>query len=179
MVVGNEVEGIKRMPKNQFVEFVGKAIAGLACVTMSGLGSKYLMEALERGDTALSRSMFMEDLWQEARKLKEAGLQLDRDLENRALFEKRFARFLDYCQKKGGIFQASVKKGTLKKEELLTLDALSLKLVECQKPSHHPVLYCYNELMSLLETYALVEPRPVPQDNVLNFKDYRRQGNAV
>ncbi|NWJ45114.1 MAG: 1-acyl-sn-glycerol-3-phosphate acyltransferase [Chloroflexi bacterium] len=183
MVIGKEITNIKSFPKNELADLVGKEIAGLAVLTMSGLASRYLLEAVENGKDKVHYAIMRDELWNQLCELKATGLEVDMRLETRAGFEKRLQSYIHYCKSKGGIFLSEVtrqeSKAQVRDSEWLALDVLALNRKECHKPGDHPVLYCANELMSLLEARDLVEEQVAETDNVISFQNYRRQGNAV
>jgi hypothetical protein len=183
MVIGNEITNIKSFPKNELADLVGKEIAGLAVLTMSGLASRYLLEAVENGKGKVHYAIMRDELWNQLCELKATGLEVDMRLETRAGFEKRLQSYIHYCKSKGGIFLSEVtrqeSKAQVRDSDWLALDVLALNRKECHKPGDHPVLYCANELMSLLEARGLVEEQVAETDNVISFQNYRRQGNAV
>lgn len=148
----------KRYAKHELSEMVERSVAGLACVTMSGLGGRWLIEATQRGQTEISYRDLAAELWAEAQRLKKLGLPMDSRLEYRQGFDERFSRFIAYSLKKGKIFSnPATEADTLGPNSLLQLDLISLRREECRKHDDHPARYCYNELMSLLQAHELVK----------------------
>jgi hypothetical protein len=181
MIVGQEILSVKRYPKAELGNLVAKAIPSLACVTMSGLGSRYLLEQAEQGETQVRYHQLRDEIWAEFVKLRQLDVPYDTRLENRQNFEERLERFVAYCQRKGGIFKDGVAEGSVtphKGDFWLTLDRIPLLRNQCLKPDDHPVRYCYNELMSLLEARDLISDLPLTPDNVLEFKVNRGKYSA-
>lgn len=158
--MGHEVD-LKSYAKHELPEIVERSVAGLACVTMSGLGGRWLIEAAGKGQAEISYRDLMHDLWLEAQRLRALGLPLDHRLERRQDFEERFARFIAYSLKKGQIFRnPATALPDLKPDSKLELDLLSLLRAECRKHDDHPARYSYNELLSLLQAHNLLEQAP-------------------
>jgi len=181
MIVGEEILSIKRYPKNELGNLVAKAIPSLVCVTMSGLGSRYLLEQVEQGETQVRYHQLRDEIWAELQRLRLLDVPYDTRLAIRQCFEERLERFVAYCQRKGGIFTDGVEDtaATLHRGDFwLTLDKPALLRQECQKPADHPVRYCYNELMSLLEARDLIVELPIVPDNVLEFNPKRGKYSA-
>lgn len=161
MIIGPEVTKLKHLTKSELADIIREKVAGLVCVSLSGLVSRALVEAVSQGATQIKLSRFKEEIWAEAHRLRSLGLALDRQLATRQEFEERFERFLDYAWHKGGfflvgpMFAADSSKG----HDWLRLDRLALLREECTKHSDNPVRYCYNELTELLETWGAL-PQP-------------------
>jgi len=158
--VGPEITGLKNYAKNELVELVRRSVAGLACVTMSGLAGRWLIEAVEKGQGGVNYRRFSDELWHEAQHLQALGLLVERHLENWQDFEIRLKRFLNYAFASGKIFKPqSLDLQTLNGDSWLEFDLPALARQECRKFDDHPARYCYNELMSLLEAHNLLGAR--------------------
>ena len=160
---GPEVQHLKHLPKFELTEVIRKRVAGLTCVTFSGLVSQALIEAVQRGLTTLDRSDLREQIWAAAQVLRARGLPLDRQLDGRSSFEARFERFLHYAHRQGGILQPASDMQTLQ------LDLAGLSRQDCNKHSDNPVRYCYNELTELLEVWQPQVVAPAEAQLVSEF----------
>ncbi len=172
--IGQEVPSLKSYSKNELAEVVRRSVAGRACVTMSGLGGRWLIEAATKGQSEISYRELSNELWAEAHRLKAKGLPMDTRLENRQDFEERFAGFVTYALKKGQIFTNQAEPAfDFSPKMRLELDVLSLMRKECSKPSDHPARYSYNELLSLLNAHDLLEPATEEVSLVFNLAEER------
>jgi 1-acyl-sn-glycerol-3-phosphate acyltransferase len=176
MIIGPEVTKLKHYSKSELADTIRRKVAGLVCVSMSGLVSRALVEAVNRGANQIKLSRFKEEIWAEAQRLRSLGLALDRQLATRQEFEERFERFLNYAWHTGGfflvgpMFAADSSKG----HDWLRLDRPSLLREECTKHSDNPVRYCYNELTELLETWdALPQAEPEVEVSPLDLAEVR------
>jgi hypothetical protein len=171
VLIGPEVTGLKHHTKNELAEIIREKVARLSCVTLGGLASRWLVAAANQGVEQVELSQMREEIWTEVQRLKEPGLYLDQQLQNRKEFDRRFNRFLQYARIKGGIFIFDGKVSRFNPKQSLTLNLASLQREECQNPDDNPVRYCYNELTELLEIYqALPEAEAAQQISLAQFK---------
>ncbi len=165
VIVGEEINKLKHHSKSELTDIIRKKVAGLTCVTMSGLVSRALIERVNEGHNQIRLSRFKEQLWAEIQRLRKLGLALDRQLATRQDFEERFERFMDWAWHKGGIFlvgpmfAADGSKGF----DWIRLDRPALLREECTKHTQNPVRYCYNELTELLETWNALPEQSKPE----------------
>jgi hypothetical protein len=165
VLVGPEITRLKQLSKSELAEVIRKKVAGLTCVTMSGLVSRALVETANKGYGQVRLSRFKEQIWAEVQRLRQLGLALDRQLATRQEFEERFERFMDWAWHKGGIFLVGpmfVADGS-KGFDWIRLDRQSLLREECTKHTDNPVRYCYNELTELLETWDALPEQNEPE----------------
>ncbi len=155
MIIGPEVTMLKHHSKSQLTDIIRGKVAGLVCVSMSGLVSRSLIEAVNQGTTQIKLSQFKQEIWAEAQRLRLLGLALDRQLATRQEFEERFERFMDYAWHKGGFFLIGpmFAADSTKGHDWIRLDRTALLQEECTKHSDNPARYSYNELTELLETW--------------------------
>lgn len=177
MIIGPEVTMLKHHSKSELADIIREKVAGLVCVSMSGLVSRALIEAVSRGASQIKLSQFKEEIWAEAQRLRSLGLALDRQLATRQEFEERFERFMDYAWHKGGfflvgpMFAADSSKG----HDWIRLDRPALLREECTRHSDNPARYCYNELTELLETWdALPQFEPEIEASPLTLVEAQR-----
>jgi len=174
--IGPEVLSLKLYSKNELAEVVRRSIAGLTCVTMSGLAGHWLIEAANRGQEGVSYHQLMNDLWSQAQKFKAQGLPLDQRLENRQDFEERLARLMAYAVEKGKIFRNSLAElQHLNPNTWFQLDHSALLQPSCQNHEDHPARYSHNELMSLIEAHNLVEEEPKSGSVLYDLAKERKQ----
>lgn len=174
--IGPEVLSLKSLSKNELAEVVRRSVAGLACVTMSGLGGRWLIEQAAKGIEKVSYRQMLNALWAEAQHFKSLGLPMDTRLENRQDFEERLARFVAYAAKIGTIFTNSAALQNLTPDISLELDRVALLREECQKHDDHPARYSYNELLSLLDAHELLEEEePASAPVVFNLSEERER----
>ena len=163
VLCGPEIDNLKHHSKNELAEIIRRKVAGLTCVTFSGLVSQSLIEAARVGTTRLDHRQLSDQVWNEGQALRARGLPLDRQLDDRPTFQARFERFIEYAYKQGGIFRPDLDHQTLQ------LDLEGLNRQECSKHTDNPVRYCYNELSELLETRQLPVAAPIePAANVVS-----------
>lgn len=160
LIAGPEIIAIKNYGKSELPEVVRKHILALGCVTLSGLASRWLVEAASAGRQSIGYRELEAELWEETQRLKAAGLSLDKRLENWQDFEARLARFVAYAVTKGQIFSNTFDPQTLYAGTRLELDIPALLREDCYSPNDNPVRYCYNELIDLLEAHNLLEVAP-------------------
>jgi hypothetical protein len=175
-VIGKEIAGIKQLTKTELADLVGQAVPALACVTMSGLGSKRLLELAQAGQRYVRRFQLRDAIWEQLEQLRDKGLMIDSRLATRQEFEERFERFIAYCQRQENIFKTATSEWLNTQsaklhagDEWLDLNLAALLREECRTGQDHPVRYCYNELMSLLAAHQLDKPA-VAQPEPLDFE---------
>lgn len=178
VIVGPEIGKLKQLTKSELTNLIREKVAGLTCVTMSGLVSRALVETVNRGHGQIRLSRLKEQIWGEVQRLRKLGLALDRQLSTRQEFEERFERFVDWAWHKGGIFLVGpmfVADGS-KGFDWIRLDRPALLREACSKHTENPVRYCYNELTELLESWdALPEQfEPESEPAVLELVDAQR-----
>lgn len=179
--IGPEVPSLKKFSKVELGQLVKQEIGKLGTVTMSGLASKRLIEACEAGSERIRYCQLRDDVWQELEQLREAGLFYDRRLENRQSFEERLLRFVDYGFGKGQLFLDNVAQPNPTAaadsasdfnpayDRWLHLNREAMLRLECHKPEDNPARYSYNELLSLLEAWNLLEPKQEPAQLVFKL----------
>ncbi|MBN9390687.1 MAG: hypothetical protein J0I20_21840 [Chloroflexi bacterium] len=172
VLVGQEITKLKHYSKSELTGLIREKVAGLTCVTMSGLVSRALVETANRGHGQIRLSQFKEQIWTEAQRLRKLGLALDRQLATRQEFEERFERFVDWAWHKGGIFLVGpmfIADGS-KGFDWIRLDRPALLREECTKHTDNPVRYCYNELTELLETWKALPEQAEPEDEIVTLE---------
>ncbi|MDB5081010.1 MAG: hypothetical protein JWP00_2934 [Chloroflexi bacterium] len=162
LIIGPEVVNLKHHTKSALADIIREKVAGLVCVSLSGLVSRALVETVSQGATQIKLSRFKEEIWAEAQRLRRLGLALDRQLATRQEFEERFERFMDYAWQTGGFFQVGPMFAADSSDghDWIRLNRTALLREECTRHTDNPVRYCYNELTELLETWDAL-PRPV------------------
>lgn len=178
VIMGQEITKLKHHSKSELTDIIREKVAGLTCVTMSGLVSRALIETVNEGHSQIRLSRFKEYIWAEVQRLRKMGLALDRQLATRQDFEERFERFMDWAWHKGGIFLVGpmfVADGS-KGFDWIRLDRPALLREECTKHTENPVRYCYNELTELLETWKALPEQSEPESEpaVLELVDAQR-----
>ncbi len=183
LLVGPEVSGLKEYSKNELAELIHRKVAGLACVTMSGLASRSLVVLAEGNQAQLELKVWREELWAEVQRLRHLGLPIDRQIETRQDFEERLGRFLNYAHQRGGFFLAPAQDTTAGADSasepgpVLQLDLAQIRREECTKHTDNPIRYCHNELTELLEVWDALPPPPLDtadEDEVLTRLDLSR-----
>ncbi len=169
LLIGPEVEGLKRHTKLELTEIIRAKVASLSCVTLSGLASRWLVLATEQVQTQVDLVEMREEIWAEVGRLRKLGLALDCQLATRQEFEGRFERFVEYARLTGSIFKIETENST--SSDQLTLDLAALQREDCHNYTDNPVRYCYNELTELLEIWdALPETAATAKDNLSSFE---------
>ncbi|HEX2914744.1 MAG TPA: hypothetical protein VH186_28340 [Chloroflexia bacterium] len=169
--IGPEVINLKQLSKPELTEVIRKNVAGMTCVTFSGLVSRWLVNAAEKGIDTVSIARLREEVWTEAQYLRGLGLPLDSQLDTRQEFEERFERFLLYGRRQPGIFLAApvFSADSASDAGWLTLDVPALLRKECNKHTDNPVRYCYNELTELLEARGVPVQEKVESEAALTL----------
>lgn len=174
MLIGPEIENLKHLSKTELADLIRQKVAGLVCVSLSGLVSRWLVEAANKGIGQIKLSEFREEIWAEIQRLCKLGLAVDRQLATRQEFEERFNRFVMYARHMGGIFVEEIGF----EADLFKLNLPLLSRSECNKPTDNPIRYCYNELTELLEMLGVISPAEAT-DEVSNFKKLKQAGRRL
>lgn len=173
--IGQEVSSLNYYNKSELAELVKQKVASLSTVTMSGLGSRWLVEAGEEGCEWVRFSQLRDKLWQELGQLRKSNVPLDSRLLTRQGFEERLERFVQYGFGSGQLFleaceQVPVGVGAADSaadfspvyDRWLHLNRPNLLRTECSKPDDNPARYSYNELQALLQAWNLLEQTTQP-----------------
>ena len=129
------------LPRNKMIEKVRQSLARAGVITMSQLGSLFIMEAVRGGQETITRDCLREWLQGRARELSQNGANLDPRLLVPSSLEKRLNAFLGFCMIKGQLSPLSPTSYRI--DHLAILDPRRKAFRE------NPVNYCYKEFQSL------------------------------
>ena len=175
--VGPEIRNLTQYNKAELSELVKQKVGTLTAVTLSGVASKWLIDASEDGREWVRLSQLRHECWEEVLRLREAGLLVDSQLSTRQGFEERLARFVEYGYAKGQLFLKTSLEDSPSHAALadasdfspaydrwLHLNMSNLLRSDCNKPDDNPARYSCNELLSLLEVSKLLSSsrQPLP-----------------
>jgi 1-acyl-sn-glycerol-3-phosphate acyltransferase len=143
--IGEEITNVKSLNKLELERTVQKSIVTLGTVTMSHMGSAFLVDMLERETPRFGEKEFVTAVFRRLEEFRALNMNSDGDLDSRNRFEKRARSFLCYC----------LKKGMLRKEAQGQFVINSLYNRHAPNGFHEsPVRRSVNELKSLLEWYT-------------------------
>jgi 1-acyl-sn-glycerol-3-phosphate acyltransferase len=147
MTVGEEFTGVKDLSKIDLEQLVQKSIITMGPVTMSHLGSDFLLSALENGDTEFGEQECFEAIAWWVEKLSEHNVRLEERLLTEKELKRRTRDFLRYCLKKGIVNK--------KDQGRFIINGSRIKMGNFNKFHENPVQYSVNELKSLLEWHNI------------------------
>jgi hypothetical protein len=129
------------LPRNRLIEKVHQVLARAGVITMSQLGSLFIMEAVQRGQEAITREGLREWLQRRTRELLQNRANLDRRLLVPATLEKRLDDFLGFCTRTGQLSPLSPRSYRINRSAILDPERKAFQ--------ENPVSYCYKEFLSL------------------------------
>jgi hypothetical protein len=186
--VGPEISNLTEYSKAELSELVKQKVGGLTAVTLSGVASKWLIDASDDGREWVRLSQLQNETWEEVLRLQEAGLLVDSRLATRQGFEERLARFVEYGYTKGQLFLKATPEDSPSSAVLMAasdfsptydrwlhLNLANLSRSECNKPDDNPARYSCNELLSLLEVSKLLPPSRQPLPLLFEAEAARRR----
>lgn len=131
----------ENMPRKKMMEKVRQSLARAGVITMSQLGSLFIMEAVQRGQETITREGLREWLQGRARELSQNGANLDPRLLTPSPLEKRLDAFLGFCTRKGQLSALGPKGYRINRSAILDPGRKAFP--------ENPVNYCYKEFQSL------------------------------
>jgi len=123
------------------MENVRQVLARAGVVTMSQLGSLFVMEAAQRGQEVITSEELLEWLQARASELSRKGTDVDPRLLAPAALGNRLTAFLGFCTRAGQL--SPVGPGSYRINRSAILDPGRKAFEE------NPVSYCYKEFQSL------------------------------
>ena len=129
------------LPRKKMIENVRQSLARAGVITMSQLGSLFIMEAVQRGQETITREGLREWLQGRARELSQNGANLDPRLLAPSPLEKRLDAFLGFCTIKGHLSPLGPK--------IYRINRLAILDPGRKAFPENPVNYCYKEFQSL------------------------------
>jgi 1-acyl-sn-glycerol-3-phosphate acyltransferase len=145
MTVGQEFTAVKGMNKIKLERLVQKSIGTLGPVTLSHLGSEFLISVIDKGREQFEEQECLTVLARRAGQLRSRNVRLEERLLTEERLKQRTDDFLRYCLKKGIIS----KKG----HGSYAVNTRLIKKRAFNKFHENPVQYSSNELKSLLELH--------------------------
>jgi 1-acyl-sn-glycerol-3-phosphate acyltransferase len=146
VTIGREFTAVKGLSKAELERMVQKSIVTLGPITLSHLGSEFLLEAMDEGHAQFGESEYLEAIRLRVEQLKSRNIRLEERLTTERLLKKRTDDFLGYCVKKGVI----KKKG----QGYFVINMKLMRKQDFSKFHESPVQYSANELKSLLEWHG-------------------------
>ena len=150
MTIGQEFTAVKGLSKVELERMVQQSIVTLGPITLSHLGSEFLLKRVEEGREQFDERECLAAIGRRVEQFKARDIRLEERLATEKLLKKRTGDFLRYCVKKGIIS----KKG----RGFFSIDIKPMKKQDFSKFHESPVQYSANELKSLLEWHS-------PEDN--------------
>jgi hypothetical protein len=143
--IGNELTDIKGLKKVELEELVQERIVTLGIVTISQLGSEFLLNMLSSNYARFNEQEFVEAISRRVEEIKLLNINLDKRLYSIDSIKKRIRSFLRYC----------VNKGILEKESngRFVINMRQTNSLISNDFNEYPVQHSDNELKSLLEFY--------------------------
>jgi 1-acyl-sn-glycerol-3-phosphate acyltransferase len=143
--IGNELADIKALKKIELEELVQERIVTLGIVTISQLGSEFLLNMLDNNDASFDEQECVETISRRVEEIKLLNVNLDKRLHSLDTMKKRIRGFLRYC----------VNKGILEKESdgRFVINIRQTNSLTSGNFNEYPVQHSDNELKSLLEFY--------------------------
>ena len=143
--IGNELTDIKGLKKVELEELVQERIVTLGIVTISQLGSEFLLNMLSSNYARFNEQEFVEAISRRVEEIKLLNINLDKRLYSIDSIKKRISSFLRYC----------VNKGILEKESngRFVINMRQTNSLISNDFNEYPVQHSDNELKSLLEFY--------------------------
>jgi len=192
--IGQEVTYLNHYSKNDLSELVKQRVASLATVTMSGIASRWLIEAGEDGREWVRLSQLRDELWTQLSRLRQTDVPMDNRLHTRQGFEERLEGFIQFGFGKGQLFlnkpdatptQTQIEAAAANVEDFnpiydrwLNLNIPKLLRTDCNKPDDNPARYSNNELQALLAAWNLSEESMSPMPLIFQHKAEATQRTA-
>jgi 1-acyl-sn-glycerol-3-phosphate acyltransferase len=145
MTVGHELTMVKELSKVDLEQLAQKSIVTLGPVTLSHLGSEFLLQVLDSGRKQFEEEECYTIILQRVEELRARSIRLEERLLTEQSLKKRTVDFLRYCTKRGII---SNKGGGS-----FVMNNGLVKIHKFGKFHENPVQYSANELKNLLELY--------------------------
>jgi len=143
MTVGRELTGVKGLNKINLEQLVQKNIVTLGPVTLSHLGSEFLLNMLDNGREDFKEQEYVIKTMQRVDQLRTRNIRLEERLLTEQRLKKRIGDFLGYCVKRGIISN--------KGDKSFVINRNLMKTRTFDKFHENPMKYSANELKSLLE----------------------------
>jgi 1-acyl-sn-glycerol-3-phosphate acyltransferase len=143
MTVGHELTELKGLHKISLEQSVQKSIVTSGPVTLSHLGSEFLLNVLDSGQEQFKEQECHMMITRRVKQLRNENMRLEERLLTEKSLQKRIDDFLRYC----------VKKDIINKKEggSFVVNTRAVKMHTFNKFHENPVQYSANELRSLLE----------------------------
>lgn len=145
MTVGREFTTVKLWKKTELEQQVQKSIVTLGPVTLSHLGSEFLLALLDDGRERFEEDECFTATARRVEQLHARGIRLEERLLTEDLLKERTGDFLRYCVRKGIVDN--------KGDGNFTVNTKSMKARTFNKFHENPARYSANELRSLLEMH--------------------------
>ncbi len=143
--IGNELTDIKGLKKVELEELVQEKIVTLGIVTISQLGSEFLLNTLGNNLARFDEQEFVEAISCQVEEIKLLNINLDKRLYSIDSIKKRIRSFLRYCMNKGILEKESDGRFVINMHQTNSLTSIDL--------NEYPVQHSDNELKSILEFY--------------------------